>query len=87
MPGHVAVEDGQGLGDVEMQPFVWRKRPEPKVQAVRYHGYCQGRQAADDDLPNEDQQGLPTERGGAVECQPREGEGENRQPDEDVGRA
>ena len=50
MPGHVAVEDGEGLGDVKVEPFVGWEGPEAKVEAVRDERYGKDCAAADDDL-------------------------------------
>lgn len=53
MPGVPAVEDGEGLRDVEVEPLVGREGPEAKVEAVRGEGEGQGEDAAEGCLADE----------------------------------
>lgn len=48
VPGVAAVEDGEGLGDVEVEPVVRRKGPEGKVEPVCEEREAHDRGAADD---------------------------------------
>lgn len=50
VPWHVAVEDGEGLRDVEVEPFVGREGPEAKVEAVRDERYGEDCTTTDHDL-------------------------------------
>lgn len=84
MPGHPAVKDGEGLGHVEVEPFVRREGPEAKVEAVRDDRDGEGNGTTEDGFSEEGREGGLYDGGLAVESEAGEGQGDDAEPDEEV---